>query len=330
MALVSYIIPIYNCSAFVEKCAISLLEQDYPEIEYIFVDDCSTDDSIAKIGKTISLYPNRVANVRIVRHIRNMGSATARNTGLSVVSGQFVMFADGDDWIDANSVSTMVSAIENADADIAYCDYFETLNNNDRLVRQGFGNERETCLEAMLNGDMHGSTCNKIYRRSFLEEAGQSFLDGADLFEDVGWNLRLFAATDRIAYLPKAFYHYVQGNGQSIIKSMQNPNSRRMRSLQRVWNVDFACRYLQRCGLMKGRVLAAANEWKLMAKNDLLSNHRYSWKRWIVLFPEGDTSIRGSQKITRNYKILLLCLHNRLLWLYWFFALLSRIALCRK
>lgn len=314
--LVTYIIPIYNASDYIVKSVRSLLEQSYRNIEYIFINDCSLDDSEIKLRRTIEEFPERYDNIKIITNEQNLGSATSRNIGLDTAQGEYVMFADSDDWISMDYVESMVRQIDSGSYDIVYCDYFESYNNHDNRISQAYGQDNIECIRAMLGRGMHGSTCNKIYRRSFLLASKQRFIDGADLFEDVSWNIRLFACTTQISYLSQAFYHYVQYNNNSIIKSMSSTEKKRNRALQRIENVRVACDYLIALGFEE-KLSKEMKEWKLMAKNDLIDEEDdSSLQSWIKTFPEADTVIIKCNKITWNYKFLLLLLHYKLFWLY--------------
>mgnify|MGYP000137027075 CR=1 FL=1 len=314
--LVSYIIPIYNVSGYIGKSVRSLLEQSYSNIEYIFINDCSFDDSEIKLRRIIEEFPERRNKIKVITNEHNLGSATTRNIGLDMAQGEYVMFADSDDWISCDYVESMVHKIESGDGDIVYCDYFESYDNNEKLITQNYGIDNIECIRSMLGGGLHGSTCNKIYRRSFILKSKQRFVAGADLFEDVSWNIRLFACTTQISYLSQAFYHYVQYNNNSIIKSMSSTEKKRNRALQRIENVRVACDYLIALGFEE-KLSKEMKEWKLMAKNDLIDDKDdSSLQSWINTFPEADAAIIKCKKITWNYKLLLLLLHYKFFWIY--------------
>ena len=316
MRSLTYIIPIYNVSAYIEKSVWSLLEQSYSNIEYIFINDCSSDDSEIKLRRIIEEFPERRNKIKVITNEQNLGSATTRNIGLDTAQGEYVMFADSDDWISMDYVESMVRQIDSGSYDIVYCDYFESYNNHDNRICQAYGQDNIECIRAMLGRGMHGSTWNKIYRRSFLLASKQRFIDGADLFEDVSWNIRLFACTTKISYIPKAFYHYVQYNSNSIIKSMASSEKKRDRAMQRIENVRVACDYLIALGFEE-KLGKEMREWKLMAKNDLIDDKDdSSLQSWINTFPEADAAIIKCKKITWNYKLLLLLLHYKFFWIY--------------
>ena len=316
MCSLTYIIPIYNVSSYIEKSARSLLEQSYGNIEYIFINDCSSDDSEIKLHQIIEEFPERCDKIKVITNEQNLGSATTRNIGLDMARGEYVMFADSDDWISCDYVESMLHQIEVGRDDIVYCDYFESYDSNEKLIRQNYGIDNIECIRAMLGGGMHGSTCNKIYRRSFLLKSKQRFVERADLFEDVSWNIRLFACTTRVSYIPKAFYHYIQYNSNSIIKSMASSKKKWSRAMQRIENVRVACDYLTALGFEK-KLGKEMKEWKLMAKNDLINETDISsLQKWVKTFPEADAVIIKCQKITWNYKFLLLSLHYKQFWLF--------------
>ena len=106
---------------------------------------------------------------------------------------------------------------------------------------------------------------------------------------------------------------------------MSDEKKNRERALQRIWNVDAACCFLEKRGL-KERLAKGINEMRLMAKNDLIAKSDYSLKRWMATFPEADQAIWNCNKITTNYKIMLTMLHYKQTALFQFYKdLLSSV-----
>ena len=87
MYQISIIIPIYKTEKYIERCAISLFEQTLKSIEYIFVNDCTPDNSIQILKNVLKRYPNRISDTKIINHEFNRGLAAARNTGRSIAQG---------------------------------------------------------------------------------------------------------------------------------------------------------------------------------------------------------------------------------------------------
>lgn len=311
MPKVSIIVPAYNVERYVQKCVDSLLMQTYADMEIILVDDGSRD----RTGSICDHMAEKDNRIVVIHNTTNQSLPTVRNIGLNIATGEYIMFADADDWLDREAVSAMLKAITSHNLDIVCCDYYETYPDREVRINQAGFNDNIACIRGMLTGSMHGSTCNKIYRRAFLAKTGIRLVDRANLFEDVGWNVRLFACTSKIGYLNNAFYHYVQNAEGSIIKSMSNPSLSRLRALERIWNVDVASRFLKEKGLdclLKHEMEA----WQLEAKNGLLAENTFSLKRWIVTFPTADHAIWRSKKTTLNLKLLLTWLHMRCFFLY--------------
>ena len=106
--LVSICVPIYGVEKYIERCAVTLFEQTYDNLEYIFVNDCTTDDSMAILEEVISRYPARSSAVRIIAHEKNRGLAAARNTTVENCTGEFILHVDSDDYIENNTLLLVV------------------------------------------------------------------------------------------------------------------------------------------------------------------------------------------------------------------------------
>ena len=106
MYLVSILVPVFNVEGYIERCARSLFEQTYSNLEFVFVDDCSPDDSMKILGRIVEDYPIRKDAVRIIRHDHNRGLAASRNTALDNASGFFVCTVDSDDWHNRQHTNT--------------------------------------------------------------------------------------------------------------------------------------------------------------------------------------------------------------------------------
>ena len=123
-----------------ERCARSLFEQTYANLEYIFVDDCSPDNSIAILEKVMEDYPERKEQVRILRHEKNRGLAAARNTAIDAASGAFITHVDSDDYLDRDAVRLLVEKQMETGADIVSGNYYSVLpkelrSNTNRIMR---------------------------------------------------------------------------------------------------------------------------------------------------------------------------------------------------
>lgn len=139
MKKVSIIIPIYKAEDFIEECAISLFSQTYENIEYLFVNDCTPDNSIEILKETLNHFPKRQNQVKVITQNRNQGQAAARNKALDTFTGDFVAFVDSDDYLtDINIIADTVSILE-GDPSISFIQFpcykdGKTFNKKDVFV----------------------------------------------------------------------------------------------------------------------------------------------------------------------------------------------------
>ena len=124
MVKVSVIVPVYNVAKWIERCARSLFEQTLEDMEFIFVDDASPDESISILKRVMLDYPRRACQVNIVTHEANLGSSYARNTGMTVAKGEYIAYCDSDDWVSNDMYASLYEEAKRSDADICYCDIY--------------------------------------------------------------------------------------------------------------------------------------------------------------------------------------------------------------
>ena len=136
MYLVSILVPVYKVEKYIEQCARSLFEQTYDNLEYIFLDDCSPDNSIEILKRVMEDYPERKAQVRIIRHERNRGLAAARNTALDAANGPFVTHVDSDDYLGRDAIRLLVKKQEETGADIVSGNYYEVWSSGIKKVSE--------------------------------------------------------------------------------------------------------------------------------------------------------------------------------------------------
>ena len=100
---VSILVPVYGVEKYIERCARSIFEQTYHNLDIVFVDDCTPDKSIEILKRVLEEYPGRKAQTRIIRHAYNRGLSAARNTAVAAATGTFLTHVDSDDWIELNA-----------------------------------------------------------------------------------------------------------------------------------------------------------------------------------------------------------------------------------
>ena len=136
MIKVSVIVPVYKVETFIERCIRSLMEQTLQDVEFVIVDDCSPDNSISIAQAVIQDYPGRKEQVKLIRHNVNQGLPAARNSGLTVASGEYVFHCDSDDFVEPAMLEQLYRAAKDEKADIVWCDWMLSFGQNERYMKQ--------------------------------------------------------------------------------------------------------------------------------------------------------------------------------------------------
>lgn len=204
-SLVSFILPVYNAENTLKRCLDSILKQTYCDYEVIIIDDGSIDNS-GKICDSYSLNDNRF---RVV-HKENAGVASARQLGVSLASGEYVIHIDSDDWIESNMLSDMMNEI--SDADILVSDYYYNTKYGQTYVRQVDCTTSEELLEKIIKGEVFGSLWHKLIRRNLYQNI--EFNTDLTFCEDQLLLFKILTTYQcKVINLHKAYYHYECNDG---------------------------------------------------------------------------------------------------------------------
>lgn len=212
MPLVSVIVPIYNVELYIEKCARSLFEQTLQDIEIIFIDDCTPDNSIKIIENTILEYTGISNKVQIVKLPENSGVATARRLGIAMSKGEYIAFCDSDDWVDVDMYRELYSKAEENDADCVLCDYYESDGDNVQPIIYAYCN-KEVLMSDLLSYKKGGSMCFQIAKRELYENI---IFPKKHMWEDLVISIQVFYyAKNIVQYSGRPLYYYYQ-NPKSV------------------------------------------------------------------------------------------------------------------
>lgn len=315
--LVSVIIPVYNVAAYIESCARSLYEQTYQNIEFIWVDDATPDNSIELLEQVAAEYPNRNSQSRIITHIHNRGLPSARNTGLYHARGEYIFHCDSDDYVNREMISDFVEKAVSENADIVYSDWYLSFAKSERYMKQPSYTDPKDCVRSMLAGSMRFNVWNKLVKRSIYEDNQITFPDGFGMGEDMTM-IKLFAYAQKVAYIGSAYYHYMQVNPQAFTKVFSEAH---WQQLYR--NVSDIKTFIERT-----YGTAFSDELHFFALNVklplLISSDYDSYERWLQLFPESNAFIPLNVKQTRRTRWLqqiALKRHFRIVRMYYVFII---------
>lgn len=205
---VSVIIPVYNASAYICRCCESLFKQTLQDIEFLFVDDGSTDNSIELIEQLASQFPKRLENVRILRNVENKGVSYSRQKGLDSASGEFLIHCDADDWIDPCAYEKMYNAAVQKKAQVVCCGYYVEGANRSSKVTYPIGYK----LENFSISPLVGAVWNKMIKLELIKEKKLRFPEKINWGEDLCMALPAQILSEKVVYLSDCFYHYFQNN----------------------------------------------------------------------------------------------------------------------
>lgn len=233
MGKVSVIVPVYNTEKYLKDCLESIIEQTYENLELILINDGSTDKSL-DICKEFEKNDSRV----VLKSIENSGVSTARNIGIGIACGEYVMFVDSDDWIERKNLEIAVQNIEDTGSEIAIWSYFKNYVNKEMRLSlipgedREFSNEREkeilylksiyANIEKQTNTEdvSAGTVMCKLYKRELLESNDIKFNPELIRAEDVVFALNAFSKAEKICYFNEYLYHY-RINDSSICNSFR-------------------------------------------------------------------------------------------------------------
>lgn len=289
----------YRVAAFIERCARSLMAQTLEDVEFIFVDDASPDDSVSILKSVLAGYPGR--NARVISHEKNKGLPSARNTGLAAAKGDYIFHCDGDDWAEPSLLEKLYSTAVSSDADYVWCDFFISFEHNERYMKaRDFKTPDDLLRKGFLSGSMKYNVWNKLVRRSLYVDNGISFPEGHSMGEDMTM-IKLAACAGNVAYVPEALYHYMKTNSSAYTQVMSE------RSLSDIlFNTAEVCAYLQRkCGGMLSEDL---NKFKLNVKLPfLITDDKEQYKLWDEWFPESNVAAMANKELPLRTRLLQWC-----------------------
>lgn len=300
MPLISVIIPVYGVEKYIERCARSLFEQTFQDIEYIFIDDCSPDNSILILKQVLSEYPNRVNQTIIHRMPHNTGQGGVRRWGMQNFQGDFVIHCDSDDWMDRNMLNTMYSLAVSQNADIVVCDYYRSDGVNHTYIKCGV--PKKTLMQ--------GPVWNKLIRSTIITQNSIEF-PIANKAEDGAIMAQLSFFSKKFVYVKQALYYYFI-NPQSICGQVSE-KACISKLKQECDNVELRVNFLRRQGQLEKHKKEIVR-WKMQARDNLLPiiNNKKYYKLWDETYPEvkKDIFFTGDIKLIAKYYLIKLKLFN--------------------
>lgn len=302
MPIISVIVPIYKVESYLARCLDSILAQTFTDFELWLINDGSPDNC----GVICDQYAKKDQRIRVI-HKKNGGLSDARNAGLEHASGKYISFIDSDDWVAADFLESLYSALQRHDADIAVCNMSEVQDNDEPFVAYK-PVESETLVEnsAIFDTLYQPSAANKLYRSSIYRDL--RFPVGR-WYEDVFVYTDVLSQVKRLVYTGKASYFYFIRTG-SI---MQTPY--RLQSTDIIDACDLRAQKLEVLGQAKHANLARLHIYSQLAlayaKLDRkLPENAARLKQLQAIYEQHYPSLMRYRDNSRKQKLRLWLLHK--------------------
>ena len=233
MRKISVIIPVYNVEKEVAKCINSVINQTYSNLEIIIVNDGSTDESL----KVCQKYCDE--RIRIIDK-SNGGLSDARNAGMAVATGEYILFVDSDDYIEEETCERFMKIMASNNPDLVVGDYYIENGLTKKLVQHkclisGKTYSRDEYLSAAIrNNELRMEAWLNLYNTEFMKKNNFKFKKGI-YHEDMQLTPNILVKADTILYVENAFYHYVQRSGSIMHQSNQKKRMNDTINIYRQW-----------------------------------------------------------------------------------------------
>lgn len=313
MSKVSVIVPIYNVSAYIERCARSLFEQTLDDIEYIFINDCTLDNSMVILEKVLNDYPHRKQQTRILKMSTNSRQAAVRRHGIKLASGEFIIHCDADDWVDVDLYEKMYNEATCSNADIVICPIRDEYKNR--------GINRPVSILPKISRDILKDwyckpvgmfAWNKLVRRAIYTNYNILPYEGINMWEDNGLFLRIFYYAQSVSTINDALYHYNRTNSSAMTNGYGRDAVEQMIECAR--RIDSFFRSQSDFVKFEKTVLAL----KFFARVNLVTDSFVDLHRYYKLFPESNKiiSLISLTSFSKRGKIRFLFVKYKLAWLF--------------
>lgn len=210
--MISIIIPIYNVEKYLEKCLDSILNQTYKNLEIILIDDGSTDNS----PNICNSYCEKDKRIKII-HKNNEGVSSARNKGIELSKGKYIVFIDSDDYVSNEHIEVLYDCIISNNVDLVISNLIDIsedgiiLNNEEK---ESFLMNKDQCLKELLSEDnFYHLCCGNIYRKDLLEKI--RFNCKYRIAEDLDFLYRYIKQINSAYFLSKNTYYYLKREGSA-------------------------------------------------------------------------------------------------------------------
>ena len=271
--MVSIIIPVYNTQDYLPRCIDSVLGLQEKDWELILVDDESTDNS----GKICDEYALKDSRIRVI-HQKNQGPAAARQNGLESAKGDWIMFADSDDWLDEKILTVLMKNQQETGAGIVCCIFVNMNEKNEKQHLPTFKESYIDCYnaeECMMH--MHrtryltGSPCTKLFRKDLFE--GINFCKDVTIGEDYSMIVQLAQKAGRVRMLHEELYYRFVRKGSISHMGYSERHKKAFDNYMRV-----RLELIEKYPALKKDIIGFHTEYEMAVITAMCRNKNYDWE----------------------------------------------------
>lgn len=218
--LISILTPIYNVERYIERCVKSLMEQTYSNLEFVFVNDCTPDNSMNILKSVLAKYPYRENQIKIINHPKNQGVAVARNTLLANATGDYLLWVDADDWIEEKTTKILAEIAYRTNADVICFGAIRHTRNEVAPYMWKVENNNHEFIYDLLGRRTHNALWGRMFKHSLFQERNIRFIENINLGEDLLVLLKFVYYSNNVVSCSETLYHYDYTNNNSLTKTI--------------------------------------------------------------------------------------------------------------
>ena len=214
---VSLIAPIYGVEKYIAQFAESVLGQTYKDVQFIFVNDGTKDRSMDILNDMIERNYGDLKPRILIIDKENGGLPSARKAGLEAAEGDYILFADSDDWLEPDAVSKVMAVADSTDADIVYFDLVKEYGDRSSYKRERdyTAQTKEDFIVNIFNYRSFGYTVTKCFKRKLYTE-NLIHMPKRGMHEDIYMMSQIIFYAQSLVHIPEALYHYRKDNPDSF------------------------------------------------------------------------------------------------------------------
>ena len=278
---ISVCVPVYGVEKYIERCARSLFEQTLADgVEFIFVNDCTKDNSIEVLRNVLADYPARQPQTHIVEHEQNKGLSASRNTAVAAAIGKYIYHTDPDDFIEKNALQELLQTAESQNANMVINELIWYWNDQHKIVFPKKFSDRKDFLYKILTRKLQCGVVGNLIERE-LYTANNITTPALNMGEDYVTTPRLAYYAENIVLHPQPMYYYYKNNENAMSRT---PSLKKLQDMIDGHNylVDFFQDKL------------AENEFTAWVKDMRIEN-------FVIMFEYSVTNIEHLKYLRKNF-----------------------------